>query len=438
MNELTPSHPAPPPPQSRGLAAPYSFSANALNANVVNVAAMDRAKSFQGGPRGSVPKYQSQQQQQQLQQVNDYHTGPYANYSHLKNPADSRTKFDYAPSQQYSPHPTQQQQQQQQQQQSYAAAYGYPAYAQNYGGTGNYQQQQQQQPTQQQQYHGGYAQVGETNPLGMLVSSATNPQAPQDAMPHEPVNIGLKDAGDRKFRQPYGVVATDSFLNSGGGYVHGIERSGNVVQIKATSNSSHQQQPMHQRSNMYGGGASYFPQQQQRTQEPSQQHNPMDLVPPGAAMGTSFDANGNGGASSAMGRGMHNGVGGMFPAGLRMPQFSPNSSASSLTTRLKDGSVDISTGVSSNGGHLPYMQQQPSKSLEVAHTATELLTIAAIGSMRNACTRGVRRRAQFAYRHQITSRTSRKRPLPLAITSEQTVPRFLGYHKARQGRENFL
>ncbi|KAG6968707.1 hypothetical protein JG687_00003621 [Phytophthora cactorum] len=308
MNELTPSHPAPHPPpvssQSRGLATPYAaFSvAGAMNANIVNLAAVDRAKSFQGVPRGGVnlgnAKYQSPHPQQ-LQQVNEFHAGPYtpANYAHLKSPADNRPvnsnggKFDYAPppSQQYSQHPTQQQ--------SYVAPYGYPSYSQNYGNTGDYQQQQQQQqqPTQQQQqYHGGYGQGGETNPLGMLVTSATNPQA-SDAMPHEPVNIGLKDGGDRKFRQPFNVVPNDSFLSSSGGYLHGVERTGNVVQIKTTPGNT-QQQPMYQRSNMYGGTA-YFSQQQQvqqRTQEPTQQHNPLDLVPPSAAMSASFDANGNG------------------------------------------------------------------------------------------------------------------------------------------------
>ncbi|KAG6976023.1 hypothetical protein JG688_00001795 [Phytophthora aleatoria] len=380
MNELTPSHPAPHPPpvssQSRGLATPYAaFSvAGAMNANIVNLAAVDRAKSFQGVPRGGVnlgnAKYQSPHPQQ-LQQVNEFHAGPYtpANYAHLKSPADNRPvnsnggKFDYAPppSQQYSQHPTQQQ--------SYVAPYGYPSYSQNYGNTGNYQQQQQQQqqPTQQQQqYHGGYGQGGETNPLGMLVTSATNPQA-SDAMPHEPVNIGLKDGGDRKFRQPFNVVPNDSFLSSSGGYLHGVERTGNVVQIKTTPGNT-QQQPMYQRSNMYGGTA-YFSQQQQvqqRTQEPTQQHNPLDLVPPSAAMSASFDANGNGGASSSMGRGMNSG--GMYNTGSRMPQFSPSGSGPSLTTRLKDGGVDISTG-SSNGSHLPFMQQQQptAKSLELTH-----------------------------------------------------------------------
>ncbi|KAJ8575348.1 hypothetical protein ON010_g3870 [Phytophthora cinnamomi] len=274
--------------------------------------------------------------------------------------------------QQYSTHPTQQQQQ------SYAAPFGYPSYAQNYGNAGDYhhqtQQQQQQQPQQQQQYHASYAQVGETNPLGMLVSSATNPQAPPpDAMPHEHVNIGLRDAGDRKFRQPYNVVSTDSFLSSSGGYVHGVERPGNVVQIKTTPSSS--QQPMYQRSNMYGGGAQYYSQQQQRTQEPSTQHSSLDLVPPAAAMATSFDANG---ASSSMGRGMNSGVAGMFNAGSRMPQFTPGASGSSLTTRLKDGGVDISTGATSNGNHLPFMQQQQqqqqqqsvAKSLDVTHATS--------------------------------------------------------------------
>ncbi|ETL85242.1 hypothetical protein L917_15153 [Phytophthora nicotianae] len=383
MNELTPSHPAPQPPpvssQSRGLATPYAaFSAaGAMNANVVNLAAVDRAKSFQGVPRGvnlGNVKYQSHPQQ--LQQVNEFHAGPYApaNFS-LKGPGENRPvnsngggKFDYAPpSQQYSPHPTQQQQ-------SYVAPYGYPSYSQNYGNTGDYQQQQQPQQQQQQstqQQYGGYAQGSETNPLGMLVTSATNPQASPDAMPHEPVNIGLKDAGDRKYRQPFNVVPTDSFLSSSGGYGHGVERPGNVVQIKTTSSNTQQQQPMYQRSNMYGGTA-YFSQQQQvqqRTQEPTQQHNPLDLVPPSAAMPASFDANGNGGASSNMGRGMSNGVGGMFNTGSRMPQFSPSGSGPSLTTRLKDGGVDISTGASSNGSHLPFMQQQQptAKSLELTH-----------------------------------------------------------------------
>lgn len=212
----------------------------------------------------------------------------------------------------------------------------------------------------------------------MLVSSATNPQAPPpaDAMPHEHVNIGLKDAGDRKFRQPYNVVATDSFLSSSGGYVHGVERPGNVVQLKTTPSSS-QQHPMYQRSNMYGGGAPYYSQQvqqqQQRTQEPSTQHSSLDLVPPtAAAMGTSFDANGTGAASSSMGRGMSSGVSGMFSAGSRMPQFSPSGPGSSLTTRLKDGGVDISSGASSNGNHLPFMQQQQSvaKSLGATHPTT--------------------------------------------------------------------
>ncbi|EEY66378.1 uncharacterized protein PITG_03944 [Phytophthora infestans T30-4] len=371
MNELTPNHPAHHPPpvssQSRGLATPYAaFSAaGTMNANVVNLAAVDRAKSFQAVHRGGVnlgnAKYHSHPQQ--LQQVNIFHAGQYtpANYAHLKNPADNR------PSQQYSPHPTHQQ--------SYVAPYGYPSYSQNYGNTGNYQQQpqqQQQQPTQQQQQYGSYAQGSETNPLGMLVTSATNPQGAPDAMPHEPVNIGLKDAGDRKFRQPFNVVPADSFLNSSGGYVHGVERSGNVVQIKTTSNNTQQQQSMYQRSNMYGGTAYFSQQQQQRTQqEPTQQHNPLDLVPPSATMPTNFDANGNGGGSSNMGRVMGNGVGGMFSTGSRMPQFSPNSGAGpSLTTRLKDGGVDISTG-SSNGNQLPFMQQQhqqaTAKSLEITH-----------------------------------------------------------------------
>jgi hypothetical protein len=39
MNELTPSHPAPPPPQSRGLATPYASFAAMNNANVVNLSA---------------------------------------------------------------------------------------------------------------------------------------------------------------------------------------------------------------------------------------------------------------------------------------------------------------------------------------------------------------------------------------------------------------
>ncbi|KAE9051671.1 hypothetical protein PR001_g1213 [Phytophthora rubi] len=359
MNELTPSHPAPPPapqpPQTRGLAPP-SYAFGAMNANVVNLAAMDR-KSFQAVPRGAGVKYQSQQA---LQQVNEYHAGPYgsANFSHLKSPVDNRpvgsnngAKFDYAPSQQYS------------QQQSYAAPYGYQSYAQNYGNTGDYQQQQQQQQQpqhqpqqqqqQQQQYHGNYNQVSDANPLGMLVSSATNPQA--DAMPHEHVNIGLKDAGDRKFRQPYNV---DSFMSSSGGYVHGVERPGNVVQIKSTPSNS--QQSMYQRSNMYnggGGGALYY----QRTQEQSTQQSPLNLVPPTAA---NFDANGSAGASSSMGRGIN----GMFSAGSRMPQFSP----SALTTRLKDGGGDISTGASSsaNGNHLPFMQQSVAKSLDATHPTT--------------------------------------------------------------------
>ncbi|KAL3666768.1 hypothetical protein V7S43_008389 [Phytophthora oleae] len=361
MNELTPNHPAPQPhpAQSRGLATPYAaFSATGAM-NTVNLAAMDRTKSYQGVPRGGInlgpSKYQTHPQQ--LQQVNEYHGGAYApaNYSHIKSPVDNRHvgnggKFDYAPppSQQYSPHPTQQQQ-------SYAPPYGYQSYPQNYGSSGDYQQPQQQQQPTQQQYHGGYTQVGETNPLGMLVSSATNPQAPADAMPHEPVNIGLKDAENRKFRQPYSVVATDSFLSSNGSYVHGVERPGNVVQIKTTPSST--QQSMYQRSNMYGGGAAYYS-QQQRTQEPTQQHNnlALDLVPPSAA---SFE---NGGASSSLGRGMNSG---MFNAGSRMPQFNPNSS---LMTRLKDGGVDISSGASSNGNHLPFMPQQSvAKSLELAH-----------------------------------------------------------------------
>ncbi|CAI5712676.1 hypothetical protein KXD40_001633 [Peronospora effusa] len=374
MNELTPSHPAPSPSQSRSLATPYAFSSNA---NVVNVAVMDR-KSFQGVSRGSgnlsTPKYQTQQQQQQHQhQVNEYHTGSYTstNYLHLKSPSDNRgnhgNKFDYTTSsQQYSPHPTQQQQ-------SYPSPYGYATYGQNYSTTGDYSQQQQQQQQQQssqqqqqhQQYHGAYGQVGETNPLGMLVSSATNPHAPHDAMPHDHVNIGIKDTGDRKFRQPYGVVATDSFLNSSGGYVHGVERPGNVVQIKTMSNSSQQQQSMYQRSNMYG--TAYFSQQQQqRTQDTSQQHSPLDLVPPRSAVGTNFD-NGNV-TSSNMGRGMNSGVGGMFSAGSRMPQFSSGSSGSSLTTRLKDGGVDISTGASSNGSHMSYIQQQQPAAKSLGHT----------------------------------------------------------------------
>ncbi|CAH0487450.1 unnamed protein product [Peronospora farinosa] len=360
MNELTPSHPAPSPSQSRSLATPYAFSSNA---NVVNVAAMDR-KSFQGVSRGSgnlsTPKYQTQQQQQ-----------------HSNNRGNHGNKFDYTTSnQQYSPHPTQQQQ-------SYPSPYGYATYGQNYSTTGDYSQQQQQQhqqsqqhqhqqqqqssqQQQHQQYHGAYGQVGETNPLGMLVSSATNPHAPHDAMPHDHVNIGIKDTGDRKFRQPYGVVATDSFLNSSGGYVHGVERPGNVVQIKTMSNSSQQQQSMYQRSNMYG--TAYFS-QQQRTQDTSQQHSPLDLVPPRSAVRTNFD-NGNV-TSSNMGRGMNSGVGGMFSAGSRMPQFSSGSSGSSLTTRLKDGGVDISTGASSNGSHMSYMQQQPAaKSLGHTHSTS--------------------------------------------------------------------
>lgn len=330
--------------------------------------------SYQGVSRGGInlgsAKFQTHPQQ--LQQVNEYHGGAYvpANYSHIKSPVDNRQvgnggKFDYVPppSQQYSSHPTQQQQ-------SYAPPYGYQSYPQNYANSGDYQQpqQQQQQPTQQQSYHGGYTQVGETNPLGMLVSSATNPQAPSDAMPHEPVNIGLKEAENRKFRQPYSVVATDSFLSSNGNYVHGVERPGNVVQIKTTPSNT-QQQSMYQRSNMYGGGTAYYS-QQQRTQESAQQHNnlALDLVPPTAAMPSNFDTNGNAGASSSLGRGMNSGVG-MFNAGSRMPQFNPNSSASSLTTRLKDGGVDISSGASSNGNHLPFMTQQQvvAKSLELSH-----------------------------------------------------------------------
>ncbi|KAG7397344.1 hypothetical protein PHYBOEH_000856 [Phytophthora boehmeriae] len=365
MNELPPSHPTQPPPQTRGLAAPYSLSTTAMAANVVN---LDR-KSFQGVPRAvgvnlSAAKYQVHQQQQVLQ-VNEYHAGAYAtaSYPHLKTPADrnpvghNANKFEYTPSQQYSSHVPQQQQQQQQQ--SYAAAYGYSSYAQNYGTAPDYQQQQQQ--TQQQQYHGGYAQTGDTNALGMLVSSATNPQAPPEAMPHEPVNIGLKDA-DRKFRQPFGVMANDSFLSSSGSYGATVERPGNVVQIKSTPhNSQQQQQPMYQRPGMYSGPAYYS---QQRTQQTSQQHNPLDLVPPGGSLGANFETSANGGIGSTMARGMSGGA--MFSAGPRMPQFSPGSSGPALTTRLKEGDVDITAGTSSNGSH--FVQQQPAtKPLEIAH-----------------------------------------------------------------------
>ncbi|CAH0473322.1 unnamed protein product [Peronospora belbahrii] len=326
--------------------------------------------SFQGVPRSSVNLGTTKYQLHPQQQVNEYHAGQYApaNYLHLKSPSDNRgnhgSKFDYvSPSQQYSSHLTQQQ--------SYAAPYSYASYAQNYASTGDYSQQSHHHhQSSQQQYHGVYGQVGETNSLGMLVSSATNPQASHDAMPHDHVNIGHKDAGDRKFRQPYGVVATDSFLSSNGGYVHGIERSGNVVPIKTMPSSSQQQQPMYQRSNMYGSEAAYFSQQQQvqhqRTQDTSQQHNPLDLVPPSAAMGASYD-NGNA-TSSNMGRGMNSG---MFSVGPRMPQFSPSASGSSLTTRLKDGGVDILTGASSNGSHVSYMQQQSAaKSIEHTHSTS--------------------------------------------------------------------
>ncbi|KAL8012084.1 putative Zinc finger, RING-type [Plasmopara halstedii] len=382
MNELTPNQPAPQPPpvssQSRGMAMPYAtFSTTgSMNANVFNLAAADRAKSFQGAHRGSVnlstTKYQSHSHQ--LQQVNDYHAGPYAppNYSLHKSPHNNRStghnggKFDYA-DQHYSPQPPPQQQ-------SYIAPFGYPSYTQNYGPSGDYQQhqqhhqhqqQQQQQPTQQhQQYHGGYNQV-EANPLGMLVTSATNAQASTDAMPHEPVNIGLKDGGHRKYRQSYNVMPNDSFLSSSGGYVHGVERPGNVVQIKTTPSNT--QQSMYQRSNLFGNTA-YFSQQQvqqqQRTQESTRQHNSLNL----GSSNSSYEANGN--ESSSMGRSMNSSIGGMFSAGSRIPQFSTNASGPSLTTRLKDGDVDISTGSSSNGSHVSYMQQQSAKSHELTHSTS--------------------------------------------------------------------
>ncbi|KAI9907014.1 hypothetical protein PsorP6_003678 [Peronosclerospora sorghi] len=368
MNELTPTHPAAPHSQSR---TPYAFSANA---NVVNLTVMDR-KSIQGVSRSSAnlvtAKYQSHPQPT-LQHVNEYHAGLYApqSSSQFKTSAENRSaghsggKFGYtSSSQQYQPHPAPQQ--------SYAASYGYTSFEQNFSSTENYTQQQEQQhqqsSQQQQQYHGAYAQVGETNPLGMLVSSATNPHAAHDAMPHDHVNIGLKDAGDRKFRQPYSIVPTDSFLNSSAVFLHGIERPGNVVQLKTTPSSSHQQ-PMYQRSNVYGGGTAYYSQQQhiqqqQRTHDTSQQHNSLDLVPT-SVMGGSFD---NGGATSNAGRGLNSGVSSMFISGPRMPQFSPGASGTSLTTRLKDEGVDISTGASSSGSHIAFMQQ---KSLELPHSTS--------------------------------------------------------------------
>ena len=57
-----------------------------------------------------------------------------------------------------------------------------------------------------------------------------------------------------------------------------------------------------------------------------------------------------------------------------MPQFSPGVSSASLTTRLKDGCFDVSTGVTSNASHMSFMQQQQpaAKSLEVAHSSTSL------------------------------------------------------------------
>ncbi|RLN86627.1 hypothetical protein BBJ28_00005912 [Nothophytophthora sp. Chile5] len=389
MNELPPGASAPPatsPPQPRGLAPPYPHAVNA-----VNLAGMDR-KSFHDarGPASLTPaKYQAQQQHALQQQANAFHVGGYApatSYSQLKPQQGSRpvTKFDFpTPSQQqYSPHA-------QQQQQSYAAAYGYSPYAQSFGGTSDYQQQQ-----QQQHYHGGYAPTGETNALGMLVSSATNPQAPPDAMPHDPVNIGLKDAADRKFRQSFGVLVSDSFLGSGGsGYttsVHSVERPGNVVQLKTTPGGSQQQQAMYTRSgsNVYGGGTAYYSQQHQRTPQQSQhqqQQSPLELVPPNATLGANFDVlvNANGASvSSAISRGM-NGGGGMFTAGggSRMSQFSSAGASPSLTTRLKDGSVDISTSGGSNGANVAFMQQQPpTKALDTTHPSSLYADVASSAS----------------------------------------------------------
>lgn len=347
MNELTPNQSAPQPSQataqSRGITMPYAAYAGASAVNT-NFAVADRVKSFQSVPRGtnlSTAKYQPRPQQ--LQQLSEYHA---ASYALQKSPADTRSgKFDYA-NQSYSLHPAQPQQ-------SYVAPYGYSTYAQSYGNTGDFQHQHHPAHQHQQHYHSGYAQV-ETNALGMLVSSATNPQA-SDAMPHEPVNIGHKDAGHRKYRQSYNVVPNDSFLSSSGGYVHNVERRGNVVQIKPTLSNT--QQSLYQHSNLYGNNTAYYSQQQQVQQQRTQETTPLSA---------SYDANSNGSVSIAMGQGMNNGSSGMF---TRMPQYSSNASGPSLTTRLKDGGVDVSTGASSSGSHLPFMQHHhpAAKSLELTH-----------------------------------------------------------------------
>lgn len=337
---------------------------------------------------------------------------------------DRELKFDFAP------HEQQQQQQQHFQPQAASPA----AYSYSYGGGGGYghynaaaayQQQQQvvmghvglhshhQQPhqQQQQQQHQGYG----ADPLGMLVSSATQPDAmpqqQQQQQQHDPV----KGPGvTPKYRGSYGApppTQDATFLAGGGGGNQGLQSYGDRQQdnylkfAQSTVHQQHQQQQHQQQQHMAldvanphsaafrshgmlpsssygvatsssgGGGGGSYPYQNvhHRGSQPS-----MDLVSPAVTIGMSSSSSSSGGGgyepsnlgTSSLQR-MNNGyslttAGGTSGSSSRVPNLFPGSAAA-LTSRLKDsgggGGDMLDPRVPTSLGYDPHQQQQVSSAV---------------------------------------------------------------------------
>lgn len=285
------------------------------------------------GYGGGNAHQQQQQQHQQHQQQQHLQTQAQAK--------DRELKFDFQPQQeQFHHHPQPPTAAAPQQQYSYG--YGYGHYA-------NYQQQQQQQAMshvslahQQQQQHQGF---GAADPLGMLVSSATQPTAmppPPQQQQHD-VN---KSATVNKYRGAASFAVTPSQEAYLGGPQalfanHAERQQDSFLPLKYGQNLAQQQQqqmPMdvanpHQTSfRAYGGaaGGSYYGSRGQTTS--------MELVSPtaaAAAMTSSYDA-----SASALQRMGNSNSNNSYPLGLRVPHLLPGSAAA-LTNRLKDaGDLD--------------------------------------------------------------------------------------------------
>lgn len=295
---------------------------------------------------------------------------------HLQQQA-AKAKFDYAQQ-------AQEQQQQQAPPQQFQQA---PAYSYNYGygQYAAYQQQQQQQAvamnhvnlaTQQQQQHAVHHSYGGGDPLGMLVSSATQPDAMQQQQPQD-MSKSVGSGNGVKYRGAFAVPASqDSFMSSSGASAQPMQAYGEQLRpqdsfLKYTSQQQ-QQQPQHlgmdhapfrshnamPSASAYtsgGGGASGSAGAVPTGSYPSYQathrvQTSMDLVSPTSAAvamsssysslqrmtnGYSLSTNGGGGASASTSN-----SGNVSGSASRMPNLFPGSGAAltHLSSRSKDES----------------------------------------------------------------------------------------------------